>query len=127
MEETLPEIRIPPARPLDSFTETELLAAELLVQLSESSGGDSSSSFSSSTSPRSVNARPPPMAMVAEDDRDVVVGEEEDDEIGGAPRRRRPRYRLLADLYAVTAPIGSVEKRRGGERQRGEKKMKGGK
>lgn len=117
--------------PQDSFTATELAAAEQLVQLSESSSGDSairkalsSSSFSSySSSPRSVNTRPAPAAMVAEADED-----EDEDEIGGAARRRRPRYRLIDDLYAVTAPIdgGSSsgrEKRRNGE-QRREKRRK---
>ncbi|XP_038973562.1 uncharacterized protein LOC120105296 [Phoenix dactylifera] len=124
MEETLPEIRISPSRPLDSFTETELLAAEQLVQLSESSGGESSSSLSSS-SPRSVNAQPPPMAMVAEADDDVE-GEEQEDEIGGAPRRRRPRYRLIADLYAARLRSTALRSGLEEERQRGEKRMKGG-
>ncbi|KAG1359447.1 putative peroxidase 64 [Cocos nucifera] len=111
--------------PQDSFTATELAAAEQLVQLSESSGDSalrktlSSSSFSSSSSsPRSVNTRPAPGTMVA-----VAEDDEDEDEIGGASRRKRPRYRLIDDLYAATAQIdgasGGREKRRRCTRYKG--------
>ncbi|XP_038971566.1 uncharacterized protein LOC120104443 [Phoenix dactylifera] len=134
MEEALPTTRIPPLQ--DFFTASEVAAAEQLVQLSESSGDSfprrtlSSSSFASSSSPRSVNTRPPATAMVAEADED---DDEEQHEFGGAPRlRRRPRYRLIADLYAASALIddetGGAEKRINGEERRSrQKRSRGGK
>ncbi|URE14010.1 hypothetical protein MUK42_10911 [Musa troglodytarum] len=84
--------------PSDLFTATELAAAQQLVQLSESSA-DFSSCSSSSSSTRSLNTRPPPEAILMEAEED-----EEEEETG--PWRRTKRYRPIADLYALSKPIG---------------------
>lgn len=84
----------------DLFIAADLAAAELLVHLSESSA-EAASSSASSSSPRSVNMRPPlpPTSPDA-----VPVGNEGEEEMG--PWRRTKRYRLIADLYAATRPVG---------------------
>ncbi|XP_078173861.1 uncharacterized protein LOC144567572 [Carex rostrata] len=111
MEETIKpyyshQAPIAPPPPPPLFTESEMTAAEQLLQLSESSctadasGCNSEASASSST--RSVNA-------IADD----VV---EDDE---ALWRKNNRYRSIADVYASTVQLG-VE----GEGKKKEKKRK---
>ncbi|WOK94674.1 hypothetical protein Cni_G03379 [Canna indica] len=99
----------------DLFTDTEVAAAEQLVQLSGSSGDadpdavPSTSAASASSSPRSVNARPPapppPEALLLE-------AEDEEEEVG--PRRRKKRYRSIAEIYASTDPVAV---RRGGDKR----------
>ncbi|KAG0488431.1 hypothetical protein HPP92_007242 [Vanilla planifolia] len=101
------------------FTETEMVAAEQLVHLSESSGESSSaaataeevmkipqrsisSAFSSSSSPISVDSVALPPITVAEDD------DNEDWRL----RRLRPRYRTIADVYAESEAIGVRTKMR---------------
>ncbi|KAG0490138.1 hypothetical protein HPP92_007001 [Vanilla planifolia] len=94
------------------FTVTEMVAAEQLVHLSESSGESSSaaataeevmkipqrsisSAFSFSSSPISVDSVALPPITVAEDD------DNEDWRL----RRLRPRYRTIADVYAESEAI----------------------
>ncbi|KAG6468495.1 hypothetical protein ZIOFF_073183 [Zingiber officinale] len=108
----------PPYRGL--LTASDLKAAELLVQLSESScsGADdwcSSSSSSSSSTPRSVEFyRQPPPLLEAE----ILLENEDDEEETGGPWRRTRRYRQIADVYADTAPVGvrDLDRRRPAER-----------
>ncbi|PKA55663.1 hypothetical protein AXF42_Ash006865 [Apostasia shenzhenica] len=99
----------------DGFTQTELAAAEQLVQLSESSGDSSaapaaedatetmqrslSSALSSSSSPVSVVSA---AFAAAEDDGD------EDGEL----RRLRPRFRRIGDVYASAALVEAGGRRR---------------
>ncbi|PAN13598.1 hypothetical protein PAHAL_2G349600 [Panicum hallii] len=88
------------------FTEAELAAADLLVQLSGSGGGGDEAA-SESGSPRSVNTCAGAAAW------------EEEEEAGGLEldRRARKRYRLVSELYGATRPVacagaGSARKRK---------------
>lgn len=98
------------------FTDTELSAAELLVQLSGSS--DTAEDRASSSSPGSVNARPLPLRP----ETAMLLENEEEDEETGPGRRRTQRYRPIAEVYAATTPSGGVD--RGAERRR-KKRAKG--
>ncbi|XP_074570818.1 uncharacterized protein LOC141827466 [Curcuma longa] len=88
----------------DLYTAADLAAAELLVHLSESSAeaASSVSSSASSSSPRSINMQPPlsPEAVLVGNEEE----REEEEEMG--PWQRTKRYRLMADLYAATRPVG---------------------
>ncbi|KAJ0967020.1 hypothetical protein J5N97_023937 [Dioscorea zingiberensis] len=93
----IPSVREPNrAPPSPEFSESEMAAAALLVQLS---GGDSGveESAASSSSFSSVGTRPP-----------VRDNEDEDDD---GPRRIRPRYRSISDVYAATVPISGKRRR----------------
>lgn len=91
-EYELHAIRVPhPDLRVNLFTATELAAAELLVQLSESASGRDSSS-STTSSPRSVNTRLNPIG--SGDDAEVEM-------VALLPRRRK-RYRMISDLYEST-------------------------
>lgn len=118
----LPSTQPPPSRGL--LTASDLKAAELLVQLSESSGGgaDDWCSSSSSSTPRSVELpRSAPPLLEAE----ILLENEDDEEETGGPWRRTRRYRPIADVYAATAPVGvrDLDRRRPAER-RNEKKSR---
>ena len=91
------------------FTEAELAAADLLVQLS--GGGEGDEAASESGSPRSVNTCA----------GGAAAWEEEQEEAGGLEldRRTRKRYRLVSELYGATRPVagagaGSARKRKRG-------------
>lgn len=109
------------------LTTSDLKAAELLVHLSESSGygaDDRCSSSSSTITSRLVElSRPAPPLLEAAILRE---NEDDDDEMGG-PWRRTRRHRLIADVYAATAPFGGrdVDRRQRSER-RSEKKSRRG-
>lgn len=112
-EPDLPAIRVPVSDlRVNLFTETELAAAELLVQLSESANsGDSSCSTTSS--PRSVNTCLDPSGGGNDE---VVLS------------RRKKRYRMISDLYNSTTSIGGgeeEEKRKTRKRARGEEEEEG--
>lgn len=124
------------------FTALELVAAEQLIHLSESScssgapaalsssnprgfgfggGGilvlpaSGASAASSSASPRSVNnAPPPPLPPVGAAAAAAVAADEEDDDEQevGGRRRRNKRYRLIAEIYAATEPPKPIGGRR---------------
>ncbi|RLN33119.1 hypothetical protein C2845_PM03G04850 [Panicum miliaceum] len=88
------------------FTEAELAAADLLVQLSGSGRGDEAASESGS--PRSVNTCAGGAAAW-----EAASGGLELD------RRARKRYRLVSELYGATRPVagagaGSARKRKRG-------------
>ena len=92
------------------FTEAELAAADLLVQLGGSGGGGDEAP-SESGSPRSVNTCA----------GGAAAWEEEQEEAGGLEldRRTRKRYRLVSELYGATRPVagagaGSARKRKRG-------------
>ncbi|CAN6205187.1 unnamed protein product [Urochloa humidicola] len=80
------------------FTEAELAAADLLVQLSGSGGGDDGAA-PESESPRSVNTCAGAAAWEAEERREAAAAALELD------RRARKRYRLLSELYDATKPV----------------------
>ncbi|KAF8701036.1 hypothetical protein HU200_033931 [Digitaria exilis] len=91
------------------FTEAELVAADLLVQLS-GSAGDEVASASDSGSPRSVNTGAGASAAWGKKEREAMVGFELD-------RRARKRYRLVSELYHATRRVdgagqGSARKRK---------------
>jgi hypothetical protein len=86
---TRPDLRV------NLFTASELAAAELLVQLSESVGSqDRDSSSSTTSSPRSVNTRLNP-----------IGGDDASEEMVALPRRRK-RYRMISDIYKSTTCAG---------------------
>ncbi|KAL0920731.1 hypothetical protein M5K25_009894 [Dendrobium thyrsiflorum] len=100
---------------IPGFTAIELAAAEQLVQLSESSADSSaatlqrsfSSALSSSSSPISVGSiAPPPYRRHPLSFS--VAKEAEDEEDDGGFKRLRPRYRLIADIYADCVRIDEV-------------------
>ncbi|CAL5087089.1 unnamed protein product [Urochloa decumbens] len=99
------------------FTEAELAAADLLVQLSGSGGGDDGAA-SESESPRSVNTC---AGAAAWEEREAAAGLELD-------RRARKRYRLLSELYDATRPVagagaGNERKRKRGHQPAAEAEM----
>ncbi|KAL6601352.1 hypothetical protein ACP70R_044572 [Stipagrostis hirtigluma subsp. patula] len=81
------------------FTEAELAAADLLVQLSGGGGGDDAPS---SSSPRSVNTCAGAAAWEEEVEVPFGLGLEVELDLDG---RTRKRYRLLSELYAATRPV----------------------
>ncbi|CAN6175177.1 unnamed protein product [Urochloa humidicola] len=102
------------------FTEAELAAADLLVQLSGSGGGDDGAA-SESESPRSVNTCAAAAAWEEEEERKPPAGLELD-------RRARKRYRLVSELYDATRPVagdgaGSARKRKRGQQPEAEAEM----
>ncbi|KAF3324937.1 hypothetical protein FCM35_KLT11094 [Carex littledalei] len=105
-EDDLHAIRI--SRPdlrVNLFTETELAAAELLVQLSES-GSNRDSLSSDTSSPRSVNTRQNP-----------IGGDDEEEGMVVLPRRRK-RYRMISDLYKSTTTGGGDEEKHNYKKQK---------
>ncbi|RCV12721.1 hypothetical protein SEVIR_2G302800v4 [Setaria viridis] len=113
-----------PGLPLGGlFTEAEMAAADLLVQLSGSGGGDDGGA--APESPRSVNTCAGAAAWAEEEEREreAVLGLELD-------RRARKRYRLVSELYDATRPVagagagaGSARKRKRGHRTEAEAEM----
>ncbi|KAL6656406.1 hypothetical protein ACP70R_007232 [Stipagrostis hirtigluma subsp. patula] len=81
------------------FTEAELAAADLLVQLSGGGGGDDAPS---SSSPRSVNTCAGAAAWEDEMEVALELGLGVELDLDG---RARKRYRLLSELYAATRPV----------------------
>nr|CAB3457742.1 unnamed protein product [Digitaria exilis] len=92
------------------FTEAELVAADLLVQLS-GSAGDEVASASDSGSPRSVNTGAGGAASWKE--REAMVGGLELD------RRARKRYRLVSELYDATTRVDGAGEGNARKRKRG--------
>ncbi|CAN6198744.1 unnamed protein product [Urochloa humidicola] len=93
------------------FTEAELAAADLLVQLSGSGGGDDGAA-SESESPRSVNTCAGAVAWEEEEEeRKAAAGLELD-------RRARKRYRLVSELYDATRPVAGAGAVGGNDRKR---------
>uniref|UniRef100_A0A0E0M3Z8 Uncharacterized protein n=1 Tax=Oryza punctata TaxID=4537 RepID=A0A0E0M3Z8_ORYPU len=100
-----------------SFTPRELDAAEQLVLLSGSStsttgttpsaAGSAASGSSSASSSRSVNAPPPTPAPLPRATESTLVVQEERHEHPEEDWEQRPgrRFRLIAEIYAVTEEI----------------------
>ncbi|CAL5073055.1 unnamed protein product [Urochloa decumbens] len=103
------------------FTEAELAAVDLLVQLSGSGGVDDGAA-SESESPRSVNTCAGSAAWKEEEEkREAAAGLELD-------RRARKRYRLLSELYDATRPVavagaGNERKKKRGHQPAAEAEM----
>jgi hypothetical protein len=103
------------------FTEAELVAADLLVQLSGSGGGDGGGE-AAPESPRSVNTCAGAAAWAEKErEREAVLGLELD-------RRARKRYRLVSELYDATRPVvaGCAMKRKRGQHLETEMAMRYG-
>lgn len=92
----------------DLFTEAELAAADLLVQLSGSAGGADDEAASDSGSPRSVNTG----AAWAEEREAMTMGLELD-------RRATKRYRLVSELYDATRRVDGSGEGNARKRKRG--------
>ncbi|OEL38800.1 hypothetical protein BAE44_0000180 [Dichanthelium oligosanthes] len=92
------------------FTEAELAAADLLVQLSGSAGGDDEAAAEPEPeSPRSVNTC---AGAAAWEEKEEAMGLELD-------RRARKKYRLLSELYDATRPVAGADAGNARKRKRG--------